>query len=536
MKKKKKHAGKTHPSFMFYPKDWLTDTALRRVGSSAKGLWIDLLCIMWVDEPVRGKISCPVAGIEPPLFNPINSPEQIDLFPLDMPTGNTQNNDIMLFLHNDTDVQSEQCATQNTPKKVTQVQQIDQNADAKNMQNKSAKNMQNFSLEVTDDVSVGNDNVTNTISDESPKPENDIICEDITEKANLSTIPVLQVQQIQIDKNGVLQVQQIDENPDAKFGKNADAKNMQNLHGFEPNAKKIKNADAKSMQNGLLPKHNVPNVISTKKTKNENAKSMQNKIVKSMQNQVSQMVKNGTFENDEKNGFYAKSMQNYLDVLCRNIAGKTGRINDDLLRNDITELINNNVCVILINDGLYNKRMFREWAVSYQRRQAAEHRWNPTEFEPKIENKPMQNKSKNLPQITSEKSILKSKEKEKYTKEKEKELLEKKENKERKEKIPTDSKPAIDWFVQSWFKEKYNSHYHVSSQTATNLHRVMGSRTTLTQFQNRVAIIAEEMKLPPQIRCHWKLQKTETITLELIVSVWNDIPGILQKQQSTKKR
>jgi len=34
------------PSFQFYPADWLTDAALRMVSIGARGLWIDMLCIM----------------------------------------------------------------------------------------------------------------------------------------------------------------------------------------------------------------------------------------------------------------------------------------------------------------------------------------------------------------------------------------------------------------------------------------------------------------------------------------------------------
>lgn len=34
------------PSFQFYPADWLTDAALRMVSIGARGLWIDMLCLM----------------------------------------------------------------------------------------------------------------------------------------------------------------------------------------------------------------------------------------------------------------------------------------------------------------------------------------------------------------------------------------------------------------------------------------------------------------------------------------------------------
>jgi len=37
----------------FYPHDWLSDPALRSCSLSARGLWIDMLCVMW-DSPERG--------------------------------------------------------------------------------------------------------------------------------------------------------------------------------------------------------------------------------------------------------------------------------------------------------------------------------------------------------------------------------------------------------------------------------------------------------------------------------------------------
>lgn len=42
------------PSFPFYVRDYLVDT--RGVSNSAKGIWCDLLCYMWL-EPVRGSIT-----------------------------------------------------------------------------------------------------------------------------------------------------------------------------------------------------------------------------------------------------------------------------------------------------------------------------------------------------------------------------------------------------------------------------------------------------------------------------------------------
>jgi len=41
------------PSFQFYPGDWMKDPALRSVSLAARGLYIDLLCLMW-ECPERG--------------------------------------------------------------------------------------------------------------------------------------------------------------------------------------------------------------------------------------------------------------------------------------------------------------------------------------------------------------------------------------------------------------------------------------------------------------------------------------------------
>ena len=38
------------PSFQFYPSDWLTDPALRSVSAEARGLWVDILCLMFNGE------------------------------------------------------------------------------------------------------------------------------------------------------------------------------------------------------------------------------------------------------------------------------------------------------------------------------------------------------------------------------------------------------------------------------------------------------------------------------------------------------
>lgn len=44
------------PSFQFYPDDWLKEPALRLCSLAAKGLWMDMLCIMWFGQP-RGALT-----------------------------------------------------------------------------------------------------------------------------------------------------------------------------------------------------------------------------------------------------------------------------------------------------------------------------------------------------------------------------------------------------------------------------------------------------------------------------------------------
>lgn len=46
------------PAFQFYPGDWLKDPALRAASSGARGLWIDMLCLMWEAQP-RGYLQNP---------------------------------------------------------------------------------------------------------------------------------------------------------------------------------------------------------------------------------------------------------------------------------------------------------------------------------------------------------------------------------------------------------------------------------------------------------------------------------------------
>lgn len=43
------------PYMQFYPSDWLNDPALRAVSHTAKGVWIDMLCLMWI-SPERGAL------------------------------------------------------------------------------------------------------------------------------------------------------------------------------------------------------------------------------------------------------------------------------------------------------------------------------------------------------------------------------------------------------------------------------------------------------------------------------------------------
>lgn len=39
------------PSFQFYPSDWRTDPGLRLCSGPARGLWIEMLCLMHEGEP-----------------------------------------------------------------------------------------------------------------------------------------------------------------------------------------------------------------------------------------------------------------------------------------------------------------------------------------------------------------------------------------------------------------------------------------------------------------------------------------------------
>lgn len=48
------------PSFQFYPGDWMKDPKLRSVSSGARGLWIDMLCMMFESDP-RGYLQTATA-------------------------------------------------------------------------------------------------------------------------------------------------------------------------------------------------------------------------------------------------------------------------------------------------------------------------------------------------------------------------------------------------------------------------------------------------------------------------------------------
>lgn len=46
------------PAFQFYPSDFLSDVAVRAVSVGARGLWIDLLCLLF-ESPTRYKLDLP---------------------------------------------------------------------------------------------------------------------------------------------------------------------------------------------------------------------------------------------------------------------------------------------------------------------------------------------------------------------------------------------------------------------------------------------------------------------------------------------
>lgn len=61
------------PGFMFYPKEWIWDMELRQCSPAARGLWVDLMCIMHEGEPY-GHLTVPtelvlrITGLTKPVF------------------------------------------------------------------------------------------------------------------------------------------------------------------------------------------------------------------------------------------------------------------------------------------------------------------------------------------------------------------------------------------------------------------------------------------------------------------------------------
>jgi hypothetical protein len=47
------------PGFMFYPKEWIWDIELRQCSAAARGLWVDLLCLMHEGDPY-GHLTAPL--------------------------------------------------------------------------------------------------------------------------------------------------------------------------------------------------------------------------------------------------------------------------------------------------------------------------------------------------------------------------------------------------------------------------------------------------------------------------------------------
>ena len=64
------------PAFQFYPRDWLSDPQLRGASHTTKGIWIDILCLMW-EAPDRGRL----VGSRAELTRMVGAtPEDFDLF------------------------------------------------------------------------------------------------------------------------------------------------------------------------------------------------------------------------------------------------------------------------------------------------------------------------------------------------------------------------------------------------------------------------------------------------------------------------
>lgn len=55
------------PSFQFYPGDWLRDPALRACSSAARGLWIDMICLLHEGQPY-GHLTLNGKDILPPIL------------------------------------------------------------------------------------------------------------------------------------------------------------------------------------------------------------------------------------------------------------------------------------------------------------------------------------------------------------------------------------------------------------------------------------------------------------------------------------
>ncbi len=55
------------PSFQFYPQDWLSASEVRACSVSARGLWIDMICLMHQGEPY-GHLTLNGKGILPPIL------------------------------------------------------------------------------------------------------------------------------------------------------------------------------------------------------------------------------------------------------------------------------------------------------------------------------------------------------------------------------------------------------------------------------------------------------------------------------------
>ena len=55
------------PAFQFYVRDWLTDSQLQSATESTRGIWINALCLMWL-EPAQGTLTRPIGEMSKILF------------------------------------------------------------------------------------------------------------------------------------------------------------------------------------------------------------------------------------------------------------------------------------------------------------------------------------------------------------------------------------------------------------------------------------------------------------------------------------